>query len=66
MAKHIEKQFGRINIGNLDKIISCMHLKLQLGVNFNVHMWPNWHDTDVKLDMEAKPPHETCTHVVES
>ena len=43
-----------------------MRLKLQLGVNFNVCVWPNWLDTDAKLDMEAKPPHKTCTHMVES
>ena len=27
---------------------------------------PNWHDTDAKLNMEAKPPFETCAHVVKS
>ena len=54
MAKHTEKQFGRIHIGDLDKIISYMCLKLQLRVNFNVRVLPNWRDTDAKLDMEAK------------
>ena len=39
-----------------------MSLKLQLGVNFNVCVLSNWRDTNVKLDMEAKPPHETYTH----
>ena len=50
------KEFGRISIGDLDKIISYMRLKLHLGVNFNVCVLPNWCDTDAKLDMEAKPP----------
>ena len=36
--EHIEKEFGRINIGDLDKIISYIRLKLQLGVNFNVRV----------------------------
>ena len=38
-----------------------MCLQFQLGVNFNVRVLSN-----AKLDMEAKPPHETYTHVVES
>ena len=52
----MEKEFGRINIGDLDKIISYVQLKLHLRVNFNVHVLPNWCDNNVKLDMEAKPP----------
>ena len=28
LVKHIEKWFGRINIGNLDEMISYMRLKL--------------------------------------
>ena len=42
-----------------------MHLKLQLS-DFNMHVFPNWRDSDVKLDMEAKPPCKTCTHVVKN
>ena len=37
LVKHTEKQFGGINMGSLDKI-SYKHLKLQLGVNFNVRV----------------------------
>ena len=37
------KTFGRINIGDLDKIISYMHLKLPLKVNFNVRVLCKWH-----------------------
>ena len=36
MVKHIEKCFGGIKIGDWDKIIVYMRLKLQFGVNFNV------------------------------
>ena len=43
-----------------------MRLKLQLWVNFTLRMLSNWHDTSAKLNMEAKPPHETYTHMVES
>ena len=32
LAKHKRKHFGGINIDDLDKIISCMCLNLQLGV----------------------------------
>ena len=38
-----------INIGNLDKIISYMHLKLQLGGNFDVHVLSNWSDRNTKI-----------------
>ena len=34
--KHKRKHFGRINIGDFDKIISDMRLNLQLGVKINV------------------------------
>ena len=37
------KHFGGINIGDLNKIISCMCLNLQLGVNFNVDVLPKWY-----------------------
>ena len=47
LAKHIEKQFGEINIGDL--FPTYMHLKSKLGVNFNVQVLPNWCDTDAKL-----------------
>ena len=33
-------KIGGIKIGNLDKIISCMCLNLQLRVNFKVHVLP--------------------------
>ena len=60
-----KNNFGRISIGNLDKFISYMWLKLQLWVNFNVHVLSNQCDTiHTKLDMEAKPPHKTYTNVV--
>ena len=36
LAKHKRKHFGRINIGNFDKIISHIYLNLQLGVKTNV------------------------------
>ena len=49
LVKHIEKQFGGINIGDLNKVISYMHLKLQLRVNFNVRVLSNWYNTDSKL-----------------
>ena len=38
-------------------------LELQLGVNFNVQVLPNWHETDAKHGMEA---FETSIHRVES
>ena len=43
LAKCIEKHFGEINIGDLNigdlnKIISYMHIKLQLGANFSVRV----------------------------
>ena len=40
LVKHKRKKFGGINIGDLDKIISCVCLNLQLRLNFNVHMLP--------------------------
>ena len=55
-----------MNIGSLDKIISYMHLNLQLGVNFNVRVLSNWHDTNGKLHVEAKLLCETYAHVLES
>ena len=36
LVKHKRKHFGRINIGDYDKIISDMRLNLQLGVKINV------------------------------
>ena len=54
MAKLIEEHFGRINIGDLDKIISYMRIKLQLILM--CVCWPNG------IGMET--PHKT--HVVES
>ena len=38
-----------------------MHLKLPLGVNFNVHMLCKWH-----VDIEAETSHGTCTYMDES
>ena len=61
LVKHIEKHFGRINIGGLDKIISCVCLKLLLGVDLMCACCPSG-----MVDMEAKAPHETCTYVVDS
>ena len=43
------KTIWQNNIGDLDKIIYYMCLKLQLGVNFNVHVLFNWCDRNVKL-----------------
>ena len=37
------KNFGGINIGDLNKIISCMCLNLHLRVNFNVDVLPKWY-----------------------
>ena len=37
LAKCIEKRFGEINIGDVNKI-SHMHMKLQLGANFSIHV----------------------------
>ena len=60
----VKRKFSGINIGEL--FLIATRLKLQLGVNFNVHVFPNWCGTDVKLDKEAKSARETYTHVVES
>ena len=49
LAKHLQKQFDGINISDLDKIISYMSLKLQLGVNFDVRILYNWRDRNTKL-----------------
>ena len=38
LVKCIEKHFSEINIGNLNKIISYMRIKLQLGANFSVRV----------------------------
>ena len=38
------KHYGRINIGDQGKIISYMHLKLLLGVNFNARVLCKRHD----------------------
>ena len=35
-GEHKRNCFGRINIGNFDKIISYMHLNLQLRVKLNM------------------------------
>ena len=42
LAKHKRKHFGRINIGDLDKIISNM-LKLAARSNLNVCVLHTWH-----------------------
>ena len=43
LAKHTEKHFGKINIGDQNKIISYMHIKLQLGANFSMRVLVLWH-----------------------
>ena len=42
-AKHIEKHFGGINIGDQGKIISFVCLKLPLGINFIMRVLCKWH-----------------------
>ena len=46
-----KKHFSRINIGDLDKIISCVSLNLQLRVNLMCMCCPSG-----VVDMEAKAP----------
>ena len=52
--KHIEKEFGRINIGNLDKIILTYALNYSSELILMCTCCPT--GTDMKLDMEAKAP----------
>ena len=42
-----------------------MHLKLPLGVNFNMHVLCMCCASGV-VNIEAETPHETCTYVDES
>ena len=42
LVKLKRKHFDGIIIGDLAKVISCMCLNLQLGVNFNVRVLPKW------------------------
>ena len=46
-----KKHYGRINIGDLDKIISYVSLNLQLGVNLKCVCCPS-----IVVDMKAKAP----------
>ena len=65
MAKHIEKHFGGINIGDLDKIVSYMRLNCCSGLILMCACFPSGVVTSV-VDMEAEALRETCAYVVES
>ena len=65
LVKHIEKHFGGINIGDLDKIISYMRLNCCSGLILMCACFPSGVVTSV-VDMEAEAPRETCAYVVES
>ena len=65
LAKHIEKHFGGINIGDLDKIVSYMYLNCCSGLILMCACFPSGVVTSV-VDMEAEAPCETCAYVVES
>ena len=59
--KHIEKHFGGINIGDLGKTISYVHLNCCLGLILMCACSPS-----SMVDKEAKTPCETSKYVVES
>ena len=65
LAKHIEKHFGGINIGDLDKNVSYMRLNCCSGLILMCACFPSGVVTSV-VDMEAEAPRETCAYVVES
>ena len=65
LAKHIEKHFGGINIGDLDKIVSYMRLNCYSGLILMCACFPSGVVASV-VDMEAEAPCETCAYVVES
>ena len=65
LAKHIEKQFGGINISNLDKIISYMCLNCCSELILICTYFPCGVVTSV-VDMEAEAPHKTCMCSIES
>ena len=65
LAKHIEKHFGGINIGDLDKIVSYMRLNCWSGLILMCACFPSGVVTSV-VDMEAEAPCKTCAYVVES
>ena len=54
---------NKINIDDLDKIISYMHLKLQSGVNFNVRILSNWYAHDRNAKLKIWKPNHLAKHV---
>ena len=65
LVNYIEKHFGGINIGDLDKIVSYMRLNCCSGLILMCACFPSGVVTSV-VDMEAEAPCETCAYVVES